>query len=76
MSLNTDRESHYGLLFTHDLYVNPYDEHKNHSNIKIRLAIVLIIMLFFSLLILSVVVLIRTTPIEQPDSLTTFSTNK
>jgi hypothetical protein len=75
MSLNIDQESLHGLLFTHDLYVNPRDEHKK-NNIKIRLVIVFIIMLFFSLLISSVIILVRTAPIEQSDSTTTFSTDK
>jgi cytochrome b subunit of formate dehydrogenase len=75
MSLNTDQESLHSLLFTHDLYVNPRDEHK-YNNIKIRLVIVFIIMLFFLLLISSVVILVRTAPIEQFDSTTTFSTDK
>ena len=76
MSLDTDPESLYPLLFTDNSYVNPYDEHKNHSKNKIRLVIILIIMLFLSLLILSVFVLIRTAPIGQPDSMSIFTTDK
>jgi cell division septal protein FtsQ len=75
MSLNIDRESLRGLLFTHNLYVNPRDEHKR-NNMKIRLAIVFIIMLFFLLLISSVVMLVQTAPTEQSDSTTTFSIDK
>jgi hypothetical protein len=75
MSLNTDQESVYKLLFTQDLYVNPRDEHKN-NNMKIRLVILFIIMLFFLLLISSVVILVRTAPLERSDSITTFSTDK
>jgi len=75
MSLNTDEESLHILLFTHDLYVNPRDEHK-YNNIKIRLVAVSIIMFFFLLLIPSFVMLVRTAPIEQSDSTTTFSTDK
>jgi hypothetical protein len=75
MSLNIDRESLRGLLFTHNLYVNPRDEHKR-NNMKIRLAIVFIIMLFFLLFCSSVIVLVQTAPIEKRDSTTTFSTDK
>jgi len=75
MPLNTDEESLHSLLFTHDLYVNPRDEHK-FNNIKIRLVAVSIIMFFFLLLIPSFVMLVRTAPIEQSDSTTTFSTDK
>ncbi len=75
MSLSADQESLHRLLFTHDLYANPSDEHIS-SNIKIRLAIVSIIMLFFLLLISSAVILIRTAPIDQSDSTTIFTTER
>ncbi|UJR32210.1 hypothetical protein I4U23_019675 [Adineta vaga] len=74
MSLNNECESLQGLLFTDNLYVNPRYEHKNNS-IKIRLIIVSIIMLFFLLLISTVLILIRTAPIDHSNSVTTFSTN-
>jgi hypothetical protein len=75
MSLNPDQECLHRLLFAHDLYVNPRDEHKN-SNKKIRLAVILIIMLFFLLLIPTVFILIRAAPTDQLDLTTTFTTNK
>ncbi len=75
MSLNIDCESLHGLIFTHNWYVNPGYKNKR-INMKIRLAIISIIMLFSLLLILSVVILVRTAPVEQSDSTTTFSTDK
>jgi hypothetical protein len=75
MSSNTDQESVHRLLLTQDSYINPRAEHKSNK-MKIRLIIVFIIMLFFSLLISSVDILARTAPIERSDSTTTFSTDK
>jgi len=75
MSLNTDEDSQHGLIFTHDSYDNPRNENKSNS-IKRRSVIIFIIMLFFSLLILSVGSFVRTAPIERSDSTTTFSTDK
>lgn len=75
MSSESECESLQGLLFTHNLYANPRHEHKNR-NIRIRFIIVSIIMLFFLLLISTVFILIRTAPIDQSQSTTTFSTDK
>jgi len=75
MSSNTDQESVHRLLLTQDSYINPRNEHKSNK-MKIRLIIVFIIMLFFSLLISSVDILVRAAPIERSDSTTTFSTDK
>lgn len=70
-----DRESFRGLIFTRDLYVNPYHEHKN-SSMKIRLAVVFVIMLFLSFLLLSTFILIQSAPIKTTESTTTFTTNE
>ena len=75
MSLHTNQESFHDLLFIHDFDVNPRDEHKR-KNIKIGLVIGWMIMLFFLLLLSSVLILVRTAPMEQSDSTTTFTTDQ
>ncbi|CAF1060401.1 unnamed protein product [Adineta steineri] len=75
MSMDSDRESLHQLLFTNNSYVNPYYEHKN-TNIKLRLIIVSIIMLFFLLLSSTAYILVQTAPIDQTDSTVTFTTDK
>lgn len=77
MPLNIDQESLHDLIFTPDLYVNPRSEHKNNkNNTKLRLVLVFLIMFFLLLIVSSVVMLVRTAPIEHSDSTTTFSTEK
>lgn len=75
MSPNADCDSLQGLLFASHFYVNPRLEHKT-GNARARLIAVLIIMLFFVLLISTVLILVRTAPVDRPEPLTTFSSNR
>ena len=75
MSLHIDRESLHELILTHNYYANPRDQYKK-TNMKIRLAIVFSIMLFFILLICSAILLVHTSPIERSDSTMTFSADQ